>query len=84
VPETWAELNISLPLWTKIFKALGIYDEDYHDKYRKHIREKRYGEYIERVTEDLQDKIYEANLQDIKKKIKEQFPEPEYTIRYPK
>ena len=80
MPESWVELNISLPLWTRVFKALGIYDIDYHDKYRKHIREKRYGEYIKKVTEDLQEKIYQKNLQDIKKKIEEQFPKPEFKI----
>ena len=63
-----------------MFKALGIYDIDYHDKYRKYIREKRYGEYIKRVIEDLQNKIYDKNIKQIEKLIKETFPEPEYKI----
>ena len=82
MPESWVEKNISLPLWTKVFKALEIWDIDYHEKYRKHIREKRYGEYIEKVTDDLQEKIYQKNKKDIENLIKEQFPEPEFKIKY--
>jgi hypothetical protein len=66
-----------------VFKAIGIYDEDYHEKYRKYIREKRYGEYVRKVTEDIQNKIVEKNKKDIEKLIKEKFPEPEYIIHYP-
>jgi uncharacterized membrane-anchored protein len=78
------ELNISLPLWTKVFKTLNIYNEDYHDKYRKHIREKRYAEYIKLVLEDINNRIIETKKQIKDEKFKEIFPEPEYKIIYPK
>jgi hypothetical protein len=65
-----------------IFKKLGLYDEDYHEKYRKYIREKRYVEYINKVIEDIQNKIRDKNKEQIKKLIKEKFPEPPYIIHY--
>jgi hypothetical protein len=59
---------------------MGLYDEDYHEKYRKYIREKRYAEYINLVIRDLQEKIHDKNKEQIAKIIKEKFPEPDYTI----
>lgn len=73
-----------MPLWTKVFQKLGLYDEDYHEKYRKYIREKRYSIYIEKVTADIQQKLNSKTKKQIEKLIKETFPEPEYKIIYPK
>jgi len=39
-----------------VFKSLGIYDEDYHDKYRREILNKRYEKYIDLVIGDIKDK----------------------------
>ena len=64
-----------------MFKALEIWDQEYHEKYRKYIREKRFGEYIKKVTDDLQEKIYQKNKKQIEELIKEQFPDPEYIIK---
>ena len=63
---------------------MGLYDEDYHEKYRKYIREKRYSIYIEKVTDDIQEKLNNKTKKQIEKLIKETFPEPEYKIIYPK
>jgi hypothetical protein len=43
--------------WIKLFKTLGIYDEDYHEKYRHEIHNKRYKTYINLVFGDIQEKI---------------------------
>jgi hypothetical protein len=42
-------------MWTKAFKSLGIYDEDYHDKYRAYIHAKRYEKYIDLVIADIKE-----------------------------
>lgn len=63
-----------------MFKVMGLYDEDYHEKYRKYIREKRYAKYIDMVIGDIQNKIYDKNKKQIEKLIKEKFPEPEWKI----
>ena len=54
--NSWLEENVTIPLWTKVFKKLGIYDEDYHEKYRQHILNKRYEKYIDLVIEDIKNK----------------------------
>lgn len=63
---------------------MGLYDEDYHEKYRKYIREKRYSIYIEKVTDDIQEKLNSKTKKQIEKLIKDTFKEPEYKIIYPK
>jgi len=58
-----------------IFKNLGIFDEDYHQKYRDLIRQKRYKEYIENVKLDMYAEFFDTRLQErIKKLIGEEFP----------
>ena len=73
-----------MPLWTKVFQKMGLYDEDYHEKYRKYIREKRYSIYIEKVIDDIQQKLNSKTKKQIEKLIKDTFKEPEYKIIYPK
>jgi len=65
-------------LWTKVFKALNIYDEDYHENYRKYIHEKRYADYIKMVSNDIQDKILAMNKKQIQELMNKKFPEPEF------
>ena len=55
--DSWLEKYISLPVWIKVFKKLGIFNEDYHEKYRKYIHNKRYEKYIDTVIEDIKDSI---------------------------
>ena len=57
-------------MWTKVFKSLGIYDEDYHTKYRDYIHSKRYKTYIDLVANDIQDKIQSAVVSKVKIIIK--------------
>jgi len=35
----------------------GIYDKDYHEKYRDYIHNKRYKKYINLVLNDIKDSI---------------------------
>jgi len=53
-------------MWTKAFKAWGIYDEDYHEKYRDYIHSKRYKTYIDLVANDIQEKIRLSVLSNVK------------------
>ena len=53
---------------------MGIFNENYHDKYRKYIKEKRYREYLELVRLDMYIKLFDARLNmQIDKLIKEKF-----------
>ena len=61
-----------------IFKELGIFDENYHQKYRDLIRQKRYKEYIENVKLDMYVKLFDARLKERIKKLIEKFPEPKF------
>ena len=49
--------KITIPKWKKVFKAWGIYDEDYHKKYRQYIHNKRYETYIDLVIGDIKEKF---------------------------
>jgi hypothetical protein len=72
-------------LYKRLFEALGILDIDYHEKYRKYINEKRYAKYLEALRVDMFTRLIDLKRElDIEKKLKEKFPEPEYTIRYTK
>jgi len=58
-----------------------LYDEDYHAKYKQYIDQKRYKKYLESVRLDMFTKLIDLRRElDIEKKLKEQFPEPEYKI----
>lgn len=69
-----------MPYWEKLFKALGIYDVDYHEKYRKYLRSERYKTYINLVEKDIREKIESANRKKIDELMKEKFPKPEFRI----
>jgi len=56
--DSWLEKNITIPLWTKAFKVLGIYDEDYHKKYRQYIHNERYETYISLVINDIKNEWF--------------------------
>ena len=72
---------MTIPFWNMIFKKLGIFDENYHQKYRNYIHQKRYKEYIEMVKLDMYAKLFDARLkQKIEDLIKEKFPEPKWII----
>ena len=72
---------MTIPFWSMIFKKLGIFDENYHQKYRTYIHQKRYKEYIEMVKLDMYAKIFDARLKErIEDLIKEKFPEHELVI----
>jgi len=66
-----------------LFKVWGIYDEDYHKKYREYIHNKRYKTYIDLVANDIQEKFRDLNKEQIEKLIKEKFPEPTFEVEEP-
>ena len=67
-----------------MFEALGIFDTDYHEKYRQYILEKRYAKYLEALRVEMFTRLIDLKRElDIEKKMKEMFPEPEYEIHYP-
>ena len=65
-------------MWTKVFKALNIYDEDYHEKYRQYIHDQRYEKYIDLVINDIQENIRAMNKKQIQELMNKKFPEPEF------
>jgi hypothetical protein len=75
---SWLEREVTIPLWTKIFKSLGIYDADYHKKYRKYLHSERYETYINLVANDIQEKILHINKKQIRELMNKKFPEPEF------
>jgi len=62
-----------MPYWEKLFKAWGIYEIDYHKKYRKYLHSKRYETYINLVENDIREKIESANRKKVKKLLNEIF-----------
>lgn len=60
-----------------MFKALGIYNEDYHEKYREYVHSERYKTYIDLVTNDIQEKFRNMNKKQIKALT---FSKPTFTI----
>lgn len=68
--DSWLEREVTIPLWTKIFKSLGIYNANYHKKYRKYLYGKRYKTYINLVTEDIQENIRSMNRAQIEECMK--------------
>ncbi len=58
-----------------------MYDPDYHEKYKQYIMQKRYKKYLEALKLEMFTRLIDLKRKlDIEKKIKEQFPEPEYKI----
>lgn len=62
-------------------KALGIYDQDYHEKYNHYIEMRWLKEYLNAVKLDMLAGLYELNrkLKDAAL-LRKRFPEPEYKI----
>ena len=67
--DSWLEKE-TIPKWEKLFKAWGIYNVDYHEKYRKYIHSERYKTYIDLVTEDIQESIRLMNKAQIEECMK--------------
>ena len=67
-----------MPYWEKLFKVLGIYDVDYHKKYRKYIHGERYKTYIKLVEGDIRKKIKSVNRKKVKELLKEIFGEKKF------
>ena len=67
-----------MPYWEKLFKTWGIYNKDYHEKYREYIHGKRYKTYIDLVTEDIQGSIRSINKAQINECLKEFFWKKEF------
>ena len=61
-----------------MFKAWGIYNADYHKKYRKYLYSKRYKTYINLVTEDIQESIMSMNRAQIEDCMKNIFRKKEF------
>jgi len=57
---------------------LGIYDEDYHKKYREYLHSKRYLTYINLVEGDIREKIESANKDKVDQLLKEIFGEKKF------
>ena len=57
---------------------MGIYDQDYHEKYRKYLHDERYKVYIDKVAEDIQNNIIAMNKKQIQELMDKKFPEPEF------
>jgi len=57
---------------------LGIYDVDYHKKYRKYIHSERYLTYIKLVEGDIREKIESANRKKVDGLLKEIFGEKKF------
>jgi hypothetical protein len=67
-----------MPYWEKLFKAWGIYNANYHKKYRKYLHSKRYETYINLVANDIQDSIRNCNKKQIRELMNKKFPEKEF------
>jgi len=57
---------------------LGIYDEDYHKKYREYLHSERYLTYINLVESDIREKIESANKDKVDQLLKEIFGEKKF------
>jgi hypothetical protein len=67
----------TIPYWEKLFKSLGIYDVDYHKKYRKYLHSERYMTYITLVTDDIYEKFRAANAAKVEALV---FSKPTFKI----
>lgn len=66
-----------MPKWKKLFKALGIYNKDYHEKYREHIHGERYKTYIDLVMGDVKERFRSLNKMEVRELI---FSKPTFAI----
>ncbi len=69
-----------MPYLVKGTKALGIYNQDYHEKYRHEIHNKRYTTYINLVMNDIKEEVYEAAKKSRHEFLKKVFPMPNFVI----
>ena len=67
-----------MPFWKKLFKAWGIYNIDYHKKYRKYLHAERYKTYIKLVEGDIRKKIKSINREKVNEFLKEIFGEKKF------
>jgi len=67
-----------MPYWKKLFKVLGIYNVDYHEKYRKYLYSERYKTYINLVEKDIRERIELVNKKKIDELMKEKFGKPDF------
>ena len=67
-----------MPFWEKMFKAWGIYNADYHKKYRKYLHSKRYKTYIKLVKNDIQKNIIAMNKDQIEDCMKKFFRKKDF------
>jgi len=67
-----------MPYWEKLFKAWGIYNIDYHKKYREYLHSERYETYINLVANDIQEKIRAMNKKQFRELMNKKFPEPDF------
>jgi len=75
------EKKVTISYWTSVFKSLGIYNENYHKKYRKYIHNRQYKVYIKKVAEDMYKKLFNELIRlRIIKVINKGFPRPLYSM----
>jgi len=67
-----------MPYWEKMFKAWGIYNVDFHKKYRKYLHGKRYKTYINLVFGDIKNSIGSMNRSQIDECMKKFFRKKEF------
>ena len=70
--DSWLEKK-TIPKWENLFKAWGIYNADFHNKYRQYIHGERYKIYIKLVTKDIHESIKSINKAQIEEFLKEFF-----------
>ena len=70
--DSWLEKK-TIPKWEKLFKAWGIYNKDYHEKYREHIHSERYETYIKLVEGDIRESIKSLNKSKVNEILEEIF-----------
>ena len=63
----------TIPYWEKLFKVLGIYNIDFHEKYREYIHSERYKIYINLVEGDIRENIKSLNKNKVNEILKEIF-----------
>lgn len=76
--DSWLEKQ-TIPYCEKLFKVLGIYNIDFHEKYREYIHSERYKTYINLVEDDIREKIESINRDKVDQFLKEIFGEKKFT-----
>ena len=76
--DSWLEKK-TIPYWERLFKVLGIYNIDFHEKYREYIHSERYETYIKLVEGDIRESIESLNKSKVNEMLKEIFGEKKFT-----